>query len=86
MEKLLFNSGVRPINHSGKLSKHEEFINNQLHIAFYVSDIPKNGIFEFAVPQSTFENVKKDYPSYEYRKILDGGLCSDYAFFKIIKR
>jgi hypothetical protein len=83
MEKLYFNTGVKPWN-GDKLGEHEEFINGEKHVAFYVDDIPKNGIFEFACPESTFERVKKDYPYYEFRKIIDGGLCSDYAAFKII--
>ena len=84
MEKLYFNTGVKPWN-SDELGEHEEWINGEKHIAFYVSDIPEGGIFKFACPIETFEQVKEDYPYYEYREILDGGLLSDYAFFSIKK-
>jgi len=85
MEKLYFNTGVKPWN-SAPLKEHEEYINGQKHIAFYVEDIPQNGIFDFACPKETYKEVKKDHPCHESRKILDGGLCSDYAFFRIYNK
>ncbi len=79
MEKLLFNTGVKPHN-SGALTEHEEFINNEKHIAFYVDDIPENGIFQLACDNiSEYENK----PYYATRKIIAGGLLSEYAVFLI---
>ena len=79
MEKLLFNTGVKPWN-SAPLTEHEEYINNEKHIAFYVEDIPDNGIFQFACDDiSEYENN----PYYAIRKIIAGGMLSNYAVFLI---
>lgn len=85
MVKLHFNTGVKPWN-SSKLGEHEEWINGTKQVAFYVEDVPEGGHFEFACPKETFEQVKKDHPCHEYRKIIGGGLISDYAFFRVYKR
>ena len=82
MEKLLFNTGVKHWNNLN-LGEHQEFINGEKHIAFYVEDIPINSRFEFAC----LEDIAKKYenkPFYRIRKIIDGGLLSDYAVFKVL--
>jgi hypothetical protein len=89
MEKLYFNTGVRPenrLNSKGKmieLSEFEEWRGGVLQVAFYISDIPKNGNFKFA-SSNLEENLKTHKsPYWEYRKIIKGGLLSNYAFFQI---
>jgi hypothetical protein len=58
-----------------------------LQCAFYVSDIPENGRFEFAIPPSSLQGILETHkkPYWEYREILDGeaGIFPGYAFFKV---
>lgn len=81
MQKLTFNTGVKPWNIHRQLGEHEEMINGEMHIAFYVEDIPQGGVFEFA---GQSESITK-HKYHEVRKIIAGGLNSEYAFFKVIK-
>jgi hypothetical protein len=91
MEKLYFNTGVKPenrLNSQGKmieLSEFDEWKGGVLQIAFYVSDIPKNGFFKFAISKEFLEKNLETHkkPYWEHRTILKGGLVSDYAFFQI---
>jgi hypothetical protein len=80
MEKLYFNTGVKPWN-SSKLSEYEEFINGEKHVAFYVEDIPENTTFYCAC-----DEVNEFYLNnscYEIRKIVGGGLSYNYAIFQV---
>jgi hypothetical protein len=78
MKRLTFNTGVKPWNIHRKLTEHEEMINGELHIVFYVDDIPKGKTFKFAGGRESLENNKY----HDVRKIVAGGLASEYAFFK----
>lgn len=81
MEKLLFNTGVKPWN-CGTLGEHEEIINSEKHIAFYVEDIPKNSVFMCGCPEFALKEYENK-PYYAIRKIIAGGLLSEYAIFRV---
>jgi hypothetical protein len=81
MEKLYFNTGVKPWN-CGNLGEYEVFINNEKNIEFYINDIPEGGKFQFICPKETLENVMEGKSYYQYREILEGGM-KGYAIFLV---
>ncbi len=88
MHKMLFNTGVRPWNHcylsgpnKGKLitGEHEEWHNDQLHIAYYLErKPPENAILQYLAPEP--EEGMLNIP------IVAGGMQSKYAIFLVVKR
>ena len=86
MHKMLFNTGVRPWNHTdkhGNLIKGENDVwkNDQLHIAYYLEREPEPGlIFQYLVgldPTSLLAVL----PNQVAIKIVGGGMSSEYAVF-----
>lgn len=79
MQKVLFNTGVKPWNNSYTCD-FTEWINNERHIAFYVEKIPYLGTLK-CLCNEVFPEFKK--PGFEVVPIIGGGMCSKYAVFVV---
>ena len=83
MHKMLFNTGVRPINRQPfKLGEFEELKGGTVHIAYYLNSKPKeNYQVQFLAPLSYLEHKK----TWEFAmRIVGGGMMSDIAVFHIM--
>ena len=79
MEKVLFNTGVKPWN-SNYRCEFTEWINNERHIAFYVEKIPHHGTL-MCLCNEMLPEFKK--PGIEVVPVIGGGMCSKYAVFAL---
>lgn len=80
LKRFVFNTGVKPKNIHRPLGKYETMELGTLGIEFYCEDVPDGAIFNCASP---FGDLK--YKGVPF-KIVKGGLCSEYAYFKNIKK
>ncbi len=83
--KHYFNTGVKPWNHTDKKGKlivreNEEFINNELHLVYYLEREPTNKErYKYLVQADYIDKYLKDYEV--AIKIISGSVGSDYAIF-----
>lgn len=81
MYKMLFNTGIKPWNHDW-LCKHEEFINNELHVAYYLAYEPDDNYrLDFFAQTDIFWIL----PSQIAIPIVAGGMSSKYAIFTVLE-
>lgn len=78
MRTFYFNSGIKPWNASFPLRKDEKFINNELHLPFYVDDIvPENAMLNCLCNSVT----DYDRQNFIVAEVRGGNMHSKYAVF-----